>query len=143
MKQNLFHKLNWHFSISRLEFRKAISPVRREGSMAQRGRPKMSGMIRLLRDLVVVSSYNESRRSGEKHATAIASAVLKVRSQCPGVKISETEVKRVLARYQPRGYAITWVVTKLRNGFSMGFGARPEHTRINARKCLCAAAAVK
>jgi hypothetical protein len=102
--------------------------------MAQRGRPKLDGLSKLYRDLTVVWSYNESRRAGEKHAIAVANAVSEVRKQYPGMKVSETEVKRVLARYQPKGHPEVFTVTKLKNGFGLGFGARPEHTRINARK---------
>jgi hypothetical protein len=86
------------------------------------------------RDLTVVWSYNESRRAGEKHVTAVGHAVAEVRKQFPGIKISETEVKRVLATYQPKGYAVTFIATKTPTGFSLGFGARPEYTRINAKK---------
>jgi hypothetical protein len=102
--------------------------------MAQRGRPKLNGVTKLQRDLTVVWSYNESRRTGEKHPIAVASAASEVQKQYPGMKASETEVKRVLAQYQPTGYAETFVVTKIKNGFGLGFGARPVHTRINARK---------
>ncbi|MFL6388737.1 MAG: hypothetical protein ACJ71U_14735 [Terriglobales bacterium] len=102
--------------------------------MAQRGRPKLNGVTKLQRDLTVVWSYNESRRAGEKHASAVASAASEVRKQYPGMKVSETEVKRVLARFQPKGYPQVFTVNKLKNGFGVGFGPRPEHTRINARK---------
>lgn len=70
--------------------------------MAQRGRPKLNGATKLQRDLTVLWSYNESRRAGEKHASAVASVASEVRKQLPGVKVSETEVKRVLARFQPK-----------------------------------------
>jgi len=102
--------------------------------MAQRGRPKMSGGRKMHRDLTVLWSYNKSRRACEKHASAVAYAVAEVRKQFLGMKISETEVKRVLATYQPRGYAVTFIATKTPTGFSLGFGARPEYTRINAKK---------
>jgi hypothetical protein len=102
--------------------------------MAQRGRPKLNSVEKLQRDLTVVWSYNESRRAGEKHASAVASAAAQVRKQHPGMKVSETEVKRVLARFQPKGYPEVFTVTKLKNGFGVGFGPRPEHARINARK---------
>ena len=102
--------------------------------MAQRGRPKLNDVTKLQRDLTVVLSYNESRRAGEKHASAVASTASEVRKQCPGMKVSETEVKRILARLQPKGYPQVFTVTKLRNGFGLGFGPRPEHTRIKARK---------
>ncbi len=102
--------------------------------MAQRGRPKLNGATKLQRDLTVLWSYNESRRAGEKHASAVASVASEVRKQLPGMKVSETEVKRVLARFQPQGYPEVFTVTKLKNGFGVGFGPRPEHTRINARK---------
>lgn len=101
--------------------------------MAQRGRPKLNGVTKLQRDLTVVWSYNESRGAGEKHAVAVANAVSEVRKQYPDMKISETEVKRVLAKFQPKGYPQVFTVTKLKNGFGVGFGPRPEHARINAK----------
>jgi hypothetical protein len=101
--------------------------------MAQRGRPKLNGITKLYRDLTVVCSYNEWRRAGEKHANAVASAVSEVRKEYPGMKVSETEVKRVLAKYQPKGYPEVFTVTRHKNGFGLGFGPRPEHTRINAK----------
>ena len=102
--------------------------------MAQRGRPKLNAVAKLQCDLSAICSYNESRHAGEKHASAVASAASEVRKRYPGMKVSETEVKRVLARYQPKGYPQVFTVTKLKNGFGVGFGPRPEHTRINARK---------
>lgn len=101
--------------------------------MAQRGRPKLNGVKKMQRDLTVVWSYNESRRAGEKHANAVASAVSEVRKQIPGMKVSETEVKRALAKLQPKGYPQVFTVAKLKNGFGVGFGPRPEHARINAK----------
>jgi hypothetical protein len=85
--------------------------------MAQRGRPKLNGVAKLQRDLTVVWSYNELRRAGEKHAIAVASAASEVRRLYPGMKVSETEVKRVLAKYQPKGYSEVFTVTKLKHRF--------------------------
>ena len=36
------------------------------------------------------------------------------------MKVSETEVKRVLAKFQPKGYPKVFTVTKLKNGFGVG-----------------------
>jgi hypothetical protein len=102
--------------------------------MAQRGRPKLNGVAKLQRDLTAIWSYNESRDAGEKHSIAVAHAVSEVGKRHPDIKVSETEVKRALAKFQPKGYAETFVVTKIKNGFGLAFGARPKHARINARK---------
>ena len=74
------------------------------------GRPKKKeGAIacwRLFRDVMVVSAYAEARESGEKHSAAVTQAVDHVRQRCSEMRISETEVKRTLAIYQPRNNQI-------------------------------------
>jgi hypothetical protein len=48
-------------------------------------------------------AYDEARQKGEKHSVAIAEAVAFVREHFAGMRISETELRRVLARCRPRG----------------------------------------
>jgi len=55
------------------------------------------------RSTVVVYGYDEARKRGEKHLTALQEAVACVRKEFPGMPISETEVRRVLAKWRPRG----------------------------------------
>jgi hypothetical protein len=71
-----------------------------------RGRPKKDeGTIefwRFVRVGMVMSAYDEARASGQKHSAAVTQAVDYVRQCCSEMRISETEVKRTLAFYQPR-----------------------------------------
>jgi hypothetical protein len=108
------------------------------------------------RALVALHGYNQARAAGEKHSVALTAAIAEVQKQFPGLRISETEVKRILATYQPKGATVAWTVSKgsdgevdppagmvealglregkkLRHVLSVGFGPRPEYPRFNAR----------
>lgn len=52
---------------------------------------------------IAMSAYDEAREKGEKHSDAIRQAVDAVRRRNPGMPISETEVKRSLSAFRPRG----------------------------------------
>src|ERR1039458_7921610 len=47
--------------------------------------------------------YDEARGRKEKHSAAVDEAVKKYRGKFPGVRVSETTVKRALAKYRPKG----------------------------------------
>lgn len=72
-----------------------------------RGRPKKEEdtieFWRFFRAGMVMSAYDEARASGEKHSAAVTHAVDHVRQRCSKMPISETEVKRTLATFRPRG----------------------------------------
>jgi len=51
----------------------------------------------------VMSAYDESRERGDKHSVAILHAVDLVKRRNPEMPISQTEVKRILAAWRPRG----------------------------------------
>ena len=71
-----------------------------------RGRPKKEDTIkfwRFCRAGMVMSAYDEARASGEKHSVAVTQAVDYVSHRCSEMPISETEVKRTLAIFRPRG----------------------------------------
>jgi hypothetical protein len=55
------------------------------------------------RAAIVLSAYDEAREKGEKHSSAVTSAVEFVRRRSPGVPISEAGVKRILSMFRPRG----------------------------------------
>jgi len=55
------------------------------------------------RAATAMCGYDEARKKGEKHSVAVAEAVDLVREVLPEMPISETEVKRVLAFWRPRG----------------------------------------
>jgi hypothetical protein len=76
----------------------------------KRGRPPQNGVKEprnLLRSLAVLYSYDKARANGEKYIVAIRESVAFVRQFHPGMPISETEVKRILAEFRPEGAPTT------------------------------------
>jgi hypothetical protein len=72
----------------------------------KRGRPAKHGVKdprTLSRTLAVLHSFDRARARGEKHSAAIRESVDFVRQLHPEMPISETEVKRILAEFRPRG----------------------------------------
>lgn len=57
------------------------------------------------RAAIMLSAYDEAREKGEKHSSAVTSAVEFVRRCSPGVRISDSGVKRILSTFRPRGSA--------------------------------------
>ncbi len=55
------------------------------------------------RAAMVMCAYDEVRRKGDKHSVAVRETVDLVKQQNPQMRISETEVKRILAAWRPRG----------------------------------------
>src|SRR5262249_28847505 len=69
----------------------------------KRGRPKTNGVRPgwvLLRDNIALNAYDEARTSGEKHETALKTMVAAVQRWNPEMSMSETEAKRILARWR-------------------------------------------
>ena len=116
-----------------------------------RGRPPKKGLQpswMLLRRMELLFAYDQARKAGEKHAAAVASAVLAFRTKYPLIPASGSEVRRVLADWRPRNQATGVIVTKpeppndiitlpdgrkARRGLTFGFGPRPRYPRINAK----------
>ncbi len=72
----------------------------------KRGRPAKNGVKEprtLSRSLAVLYWYDQARAKREKYSVAIRETVACVRQLHPGMPISETEVKRILAEFRPRG----------------------------------------
>jgi hypothetical protein len=72
-----------------------------ESKPARRGRPKANGRQSdyfFLRDLNIVAEFTKFREAGEKHTEALKETVKSIQQKYPGMKVSVTEVKRVLAR---------------------------------------------
>lgn len=120
-----------------------------EEIMNERGRPRKRGqLVRMLRrDPKILYGYDQARSLGEKHAVAIQEAAKYVRETDSGLRISETEVKRVLASWRPRGDPLGLVVVKphpsestltlpngmvFRIGLTAAVGPRPVYPRVNA-----------
>ena len=55
------------------------------------------------RAALVLSAYNEARKRGEKHSSAVTSTVKFVKRCNPTVPISEAGVRRILAMFQRKG----------------------------------------
>jgi hypothetical protein len=79
----------------------------------KRGRPPKNGVTevwRFVRALKAIYGYTKARERREKHWAAVSSAVEFVRQLNPRMSISETEVKRVLAKFLPQESAVAfWV----------------------------------
>ena len=73
--------------------------------MRKPGRPAKNGVKplgMLGRDTVAVYAYSQAREAGEKHSVAISEAVVFVRTNYPAMRISETEVRRIVSRWRSK-----------------------------------------
>lgn len=70
-----------------------------------RGRPRKASRPgwQLVRAGFVMCIYDEVRKSGQKHSAAVREVVNHLKQHCPELPISETEVKRILSEFRPRG----------------------------------------
>lgn len=59
-----------------------------------------------MRVVKVMCFYDEARTHGEKHSVAINCAVNEYKQRYSQMRISATEVKRILATWRPRGGAV-------------------------------------
>ena len=122
--------------------------------MGKRGRPRKNGQQPIwmfLRVALVLHGYNAARSSRLKHSSAVREAVAFVQESFSGMPISETEVKRVLAEFQPQGVPDSLRITKsseqtsppqvteemgvpqgskMRTVLTFGYGPRPKYPRI-------------
>ena len=71
-----------------------------------RGRPKKEKgreeFWRFVRTGIIISEYDEARKSGQKHSVAVTQAVAYLKQHQPEMPVSETVVKRMLATFRPR-----------------------------------------
>ena len=74
------------------------------------GRPQkkkgVSSFMQFERAGIVMSLYDKARKNGQKHSAAVAQTVELIKHNLPMMRISETEVKRILGTYRPRGSQI-------------------------------------
>lgn len=127
--------------------------------MAKRGRPPKHGVQpgwMFHRTAAALYGYNQARSAGQKHSAAIREAVGTVRLLFPGMPISETVVKRILAEFQPSDSSIALMIKqgsgasieippevclklgipegkRLKELFSFGYGPKPTYPRHNLR----------
>ncbi len=76
----------------------------------QTGRPRKKADTiqpwQFARAAMVMCAYDEARGRGEKHSTAVQHAVDSVKQCNREMPVSQTEVKRILATWRPRGSRI-------------------------------------
>lgn len=82
--------------------------------MNRRGRPRngKKPVWILERVILAVYAYGEARKLGEKHSVAVTEAVKYIRATAPAMRVSETEVKRIMAAWRPRGSPTCLFVSK-------------------------------
>jgi hypothetical protein len=70
------------------------------------GRPRKSDGVISPQDFaragIAMSVYDEARGNGQKHSVAVTQTVEFIKQRHPKMRISETEVKRILAKFRPR-----------------------------------------
>jgi hypothetical protein len=70
------------------------------------GRPRKAEGLISRRDFaragIVMSLYDEARKNGQKHSMAVRETVDFVKKPYPKMRISETGLKRILAKFRPR-----------------------------------------
>jgi hypothetical protein len=95
--------------------------------------------------MVGLRGYDKARSSGEKYQEALKGAVAEVRHQFPGMPISETEIKRILAEFRSKELELTFLVTesedtttldgrKCAKAWQISIGPLPNHPRHNAHE---------
>jgi hypothetical protein len=117
----------------------------------KRGRPtEPKDGPRLERAARALLIYNKSRAAGEKHAGALQMSADAIRSKKLEIRMSSTEVRRILAKLQPENNPISLSVTepdpieaqeirtfpngqRVKMGLKFGLGPRPQYPRSNAR----------
>jgi len=122
--------------------------------MRKPGRPRKNGfqpMTMLVRVTLATFAYGRARDAGEKHSTAVREAVKYVRETAPSMRVSETEVKRIMAKWRSKRRSTCLYVSKPnvepciisvpgRDGrmidarvvYTASVGPHPTYTRANA-----------
>jgi hypothetical protein len=110
--------------------------------MTKRGRARTNGLQRLevlFRKMEILFFYNQSRRAGTKHSSAVGETVEALKDR---YTISETTVKRTLAEWQGVGQKTAFTVSKPSNDIlvldgrkfrvtlALGIGPRPNYPRV-------------
>ena len=120
------------------------------GTMKKRGRPRKNGpqpMWMLERIILALYAYDRARDACEKRSVAISEAVKYIRDTAPAMRVSETEVKRIITRWRSKQRATCLLIRKPdpqhsiiplsrgRNGrilYIASIGPRPVYPRANA-----------
>ena len=82
-----------------------------ENAKRSRGRPKKEEsreeFWRFVRTGIIISAYDEARKSGQKHRDAVNQAVDYLKQHQPEMPVSEAVVRRTLATFRSRNTQIT------------------------------------
>jgi hypothetical protein len=118
--------------------------------MEQRARPRKKRpqpIWILVRMMMAVYAYGQARDAGEKHSVAISEAVTYIRATYARMRVSETEVKRIMAQWRSKRRATCLFVSQpdaqhnsitLPNGrkvrilYTASVGPHPRYPRANA-----------
>ena len=100
--------------------------------MATIGRPP-TGDVKpgwmLFRILQVLSVYQQQRLDGIKYQSAITEAINVIRTQIPGMPISISSVKRILAETHSKEHDFSWIVKSFKDPvtekLSLGLSLEP------------------
>jgi hypothetical protein len=121
-----------------------------ETPMKKRARPKQNGespIWMLARETLAVYGYDLARSAGDKHSEAVKEAVRLIRQIRPGMPISETEVRRIIAYWRSSRNSNGLLVSKPSPAnctFTLHDGTRGERgvdcrawaaSRLSSRKC--------
>jgi len=118
--------------------------------MPPRGRPRKNGekpRWMFERSLFILLEFHKTRNREPKHSAAIRDTVAVIRRKYPELPISETEVKRILAKWMPRDCETAFLVREPANPDAMHrlpcgdyrptvsiyIGPRPVYPRINQK----------
>lgn len=105
--------------------------------MAKRGRPPTGGAKDgsvLVRASFALAMFEEARKRGEKYEVAVKETVRRMHERFPSERFSETELKRVLHEFQPKGATEVFHFVENEDGFGgvMKVGPRDER-RVNRK----------
>ena len=102
----------------------------------KRGRPAKGGVKpgnMLIRAVLVIGIFGRLRREGAKYSAAVEATVNEMRSRFPSEPISATEVKRVLADFQPPDEEVVFLVDEeVGQNFNFKLGL-PFRERVNSK----------
>jgi hypothetical protein len=116
--------------------------------MADRGRPKNPSSFVIRRWLCALLEFDRAKLLGEKHSGALGTAAAEMLKKYPHLKVSQTEIRRMLAKWRAPNAGMTFLCrelsseegtavmpdgTVLRFPLQVKVGPRPNYVRHNKR----------
>jgi len=96
----------------------------------KRGRPRKNGVKpdwMLLRLAVTLEAYDRARLAGAIYTRAIQAAMRAVHAEQFSMRISETEVKRLLAEFRSPRAPEVFMFSRIERGWAVSVGPRPPY----------------